>query len=70
MSKGLFCHLVSVNDLEDDIPSIDSLPVVNEFPDVFPDYFPRVPPLRKIDFGIYLEPDTKPISIPTYFGSS
>ncbi|XP_069143427.1 uncharacterized protein [Solanum lycopersicum] len=41
-------------------------PVVNEFQDVFPDYFPRVPPLRKIDFGIYLEPDTKPISIPPY----
>ena len=31
MSKGLLCHLVSVNDLYHDIPSIDSVPVVNEF---------------------------------------
>ena len=35
MSKGLLCHLVSVNDLDHDIPSIDSVPVVNEFLDVF-----------------------------------
>ena len=30
MSKGLLCHLVSVNDLDHDIPSIDSVLVVNE----------------------------------------
>ena len=42
--KVLLCHLVSVNDLDHEIPSIDSVPVVNEFPDLFPDYFPGVPP--------------------------
>ena len=26
MSNGLLCHLVSVNDLDHDIPSIDSVP--------------------------------------------
>ena len=61
MSKGLFCHLVSVNNLDHDIPSIDSMPIVNEFQDVFPDDLPRVPPPRDIDFGIDLVPDTKPI---------
>ena len=66
MSKGLLCHLVSVNDLDHDIPSIDSVPVVNEFQDVFPDDFPRVPPHREIDFGIDLKPNTKQISIPPY----
>ena len=45
ISKGLLCHLVSVNDLDHDIPSIDSVPVVNEFQDVFPDDFHGVPPL-------------------------
>ena len=48
MSKGLFCHLVSVNDLDHDIPSIDSLPIVGEFQDVFPDDFPGVPPLERL----------------------
>ena len=66
MSKELLFHLVSLNDLDHDIPSIDSVPVVNEFPDVFPDNFSGVPPPRDIDFGIDLEPDTKPISIPPY----
>ncbi|XP_069150522.1 uncharacterized protein [Solanum lycopersicum] len=66
MAKGLLCHLVSVNDLDHDVPSIDSVPVVNEFLDVFPEDLPGVPPLREIDFGIDLEPDTKPISIPPY----
>ena len=37
MSKGLLYHLVSVNDLDHDIPSIDSVPVVNECLDVFLD---------------------------------
>ena len=31
MSKGLLCHLVSVNDLDQDIPCIESMPLVNEF---------------------------------------
>ena len=66
MSKGLQCHLGSVNDLDHDIPSIDLVPVVNEFLNVFPEDLPRVPPLREIDFGVDLEPDTTPISIPPY----
>ena len=48
MSKGLFRHLMSVNDLDHGIPSIDSMPVVNEFQDVFPDDFPRVFPLERL----------------------
>ena len=66
MSKGLLCNLVSVNDLNHDIPSIDSVPVVNDFLDVFPKDLSGVPSLREIDFGIDLEPDTKPISITPY----
>ena len=62
MSKGLLFNIVSVNDLDHDIPSIDSVPVVNEFPDVFSDYLPP----REIDFGIELETDTKQIFISPY----
>ena len=45
---------------------MDSVLVVNEFQDLFPDYFPRVPPPQEIDFGIILKPNTKPISFPPY----
>ena len=66
MSKGLLYHLVGVNDLDHDIPSIDSVRVVNEFQDAFPYDLLEVPPLREIDFGVKLEPDTKQVSIPPY----
>ena len=59
MSKGLLLHIVSVNDLDHGIPSIDLVHVVNEFTDVFLDDLSEVPPLREVDFGIDLEPDTK-----------
>ena len=44
MCKGLLCHLVSVNDLVHDILSIDLVPVVNQFQDVFLDDFSGVSP--------------------------
>ena len=66
MSKGLLCNLVSVNDFDHNVPSMDSVPVVNEFLDVFPKDLSGVSPLIEIDFAIDLEPDTKPISIPPY----
>jgi hypothetical protein len=37
------------------------VPVVNEFPDVFPDELPSVPPDRDIEFVIELKPGTTPI---------
>jgi hypothetical protein len=39
-----------------------SIPVVREFPDVFPDDLPRLPPDRDVEFTIELEPGTAPIS--------
>ena len=45
-------------------PSIH--PVVNEFPDVFPEDLPGLPPEREVEFGIDVIPDTQPISIPSY----
>ena len=39
MSKGLLYHLVIINDLHHDIPSIGSVSVVNEFLDVFTEDF-------------------------------
>ena len=48
MSRGLLCHIVSVNNLDHDNPSIDSVPIMSEFQDVFPDDFPGVPPLERL----------------------
>ncbi|RHN60629.1 putative nucleotidyltransferase, Ribonuclease H [Medicago truncatula] len=45
---------------------IGRLPVVNEFPKVFPDEIPDVPPEREVEFSIDLVPGTKPVSMAPY----
>ena len=45
---------------------IDTVPIVNEFMDVFPEDLPGIPPSREVDFGIDLEPGTRPISKAPY----
>ena len=45
---------------------MEGIPVVREFPDVFPEEIPGLPPIREIDFKIELVPGTAPISIAPY----
>ncbi|XP_070018075.1 uncharacterized protein [Nicotiana sylvestris] len=66
VDKGCLTYLVYVYDSSAEVPSIDFVPVVHEFPEVFPGDLPGVPPDRDIDFCIDLAPDTQPISIPPY----
>ncbi|XP_070037149.1 uncharacterized protein [Nicotiana tomentosiformis] len=56
----------SGKDVKAESPSLQSIPVVNEFPDIFPDELPGLPPEREIEFGIDTLPDTHLISIPPY----
>jgi energy-coupling factor transporter ATP-binding protein EcfA2 len=44
------------------IPEIKDIPVVCEFPDVFPEDLPGLPPERDVEFVIELKPGTSPIS--------
>jgi hypothetical protein len=41
---------------------LKDIPIVCEYPDVFPDNLPRMPPDRDIEFIIELQPGTAPIS--------
>ena len=66
MARGCLSNLAFIRDTSVEPPSMDSVPVVQEFSDVFPSDLPGVPPDRDIDFAIDLEPGTKPISIPPY----
>jgi hypothetical protein len=43
------------------IPEIQDIPVVCEFPDVFPEDLPGLPPERDVEFVIELKPGTAPI---------
>jgi hypothetical protein len=41
--------------------SLDEIPMVHEYPDVFPDDLPGMPPIRAIEFKIELQPGTAPV---------
>ena len=66
ISKGYLYHLVRVKDSSLETPSLESVLVVCEFPEVFPKNFLGGFPKREIDFEIDLLPNTQPISIPPY----
>jgi hypothetical protein len=57
-AKGVANH-VKVNQL--DACQGSEVPMVNEFPNVFPEELPGVPPERDIEFVIELKPGTAPI---------
>ena len=44
------------------LPDLKDIPVVRDFPDVFPEELPGVPPDRDVEFVIDLIPGTVPIS--------
>ena len=56
----------SVKDSSSETPTLKSVPVVSEFPDVFSKYVFEVPPKREIGTGINLFTNSQPISIPSY----
>nr|XP_033509747.1 uncharacterized protein LOC117274525 [Nicotiana tomentosiformis] len=66
IKKGCLAYLAFVRHVSDDIPMVDSVSVVREFPDVFPADLPDMPSDRDMDFGIELVSSTHPISIPPY----
>jgi hypothetical protein len=57
-AKGV-ANRVKVNQL--DASQGSEVPVVNEFPDVFPEELPSMPPDRDNEFVIELKPGTAPI---------
>ncbi|XP_070037272.1 uncharacterized protein [Nicotiana tomentosiformis] len=66
VEKGCLAYLAHIRDSSADVPSIVSVPIVCEFPDIFPADLSGMPPDRDIDFCIDLGPGTQPIYIPPY----
>nr|GFB38495.1 reverse transcriptase [Tanacetum cinerariifolium] len=47
LSHGCEGFLATIHDTTSDVPSIHDQPIVSEFPDVFPDELPGIPPVRE-----------------------
>ncbi|KAA3469980.1 DNA/RNA polymerases superfamily protein [Gossypium australe] len=57
------CQLRNIQQCES---KIESVPVVCEYSDVFPEELPGLPPIREVEFSIELVPRTSPILIAPY----
>ena len=58
--------MVRVKNVDAEPPTLQFIPVVNEFSQVFPEDLPGLPSEREVEFGIDVLPDTQPISILPY----
>ncbi|KAL0313648.1 UNVERIFIED_CONTAM: Retrovirus-related Pol polyprotein from transposon.6 [Sesamum radiatum] len=66
IKEGCEAYLASVGDVTKVSPGAPEVPIVREFPDVFPEELPGLPPHREVDFGIETIPRAAPISIAPY----
>ncbi|KAA0057152.1 ty3-gypsy retrotransposon protein [Cucumis melo var. makuwa] len=66
LNQGTWGILASVVDTREPEVSLSSELVVREYPNIFPDELPGLPPLKEIDFSIELESGTAPISRAPY----
>ncbi|XP_070042764.1 uncharacterized protein [Nicotiana tomentosiformis] len=67
VDKGCLAYLAIVRDVNVDTPTTEPVPVVRDFPEVFPADLLSMSPDRDIDFGMDLVSGTQPISIAVYF---
>ncbi|CAJ2662068.1 unnamed protein product [Trifolium pratense] len=66
LRRGCQGYLAVVTNIQWGEGKLEKIPIASEFPDVFPEDLPGLPPDREIEFSIELIPDTQPISIPPY----
>ena len=66
LREGCQAYLASVSDSSIVSPGVSEVDVVREFPDVFLDDLPGLPPSREVDFEIETLPGAAPISIAPY----
>ena len=66
LHKGCKAYLAHVIDKFSFEVTMESVPVVNEFPDVFLKDLLDLPPDKELEFEIELLPSSAPISIPSY----
>ncbi|XP_016676265.1 uncharacterized protein [Gossypium hirsutum] len=66
MRKGYEAYFTFVLNTKESELKIESVPIVHEYPDVFPKELYGWPSVREVEFGIELVPGKTPISIAPY----
>ena len=60
LRKGCETFLASMLDSKRGQVDVEKIPVVREFPNVFPEELPGIPPEREVDLSIEIVPRTNP----------
>ncbi|GJZ34537.1 putative reverse transcriptase domain-containing protein [Tanacetum coccineum] len=70
IQKGCQVYLAQVTSKKAEDKSeekrLDDVPIIREFPEVFPDDLPRLPPARQVEFQIDLVPGAAPVARTSY----
>ncbi|XP_071694829.1 uncharacterized protein [Rutidosis leptorrhynchoides] len=66
LSKGCESFLAYVVDGKKEKKALADIPVVSEFPEVFPDELPGLPPIREVEYKIELVPGATPVAKAPY----
>ena len=66
LRKGCEAFLALILDSKREQVTFENIPVIREFPDVFPKELPGVPPEREVDLSIEVVQGTTPISRAPY----
>ena len=66
LRKGCESFLALILDSKREQVNLENIPVISEFPDVFPEELPGVPPEREVDLSIEFVQGTTPISRTPY----
>nr|GFA70979.1 putative reverse transcriptase domain-containing protein [Tanacetum cinerariifolium] len=65
-SLGYQIFMIQVVEKKPDEKRLEDIPVVKEFPDIFPEDLPGLPPIRQVEFQIDLIPRTTPVARAPY----
>ncbi|GKC65079.1 putative reverse transcriptase domain-containing protein [Tanacetum coccineum] len=66
LSRGCQVFVVQVMEKKSDEKRLEDIPVVREFPEVFPEDLPGLPPVRQVEFQIDLIPGATPVARAPY----
>ncbi|GJR98782.1 putative reverse transcriptase domain-containing protein [Tanacetum coccineum] len=64
--RGCQVFMIQVMEKKSDEKKLEDIPVVKEFPDVFPEDLPGLPPVRQVEFQIDLIPGAAPVARTPY----
>ena len=67
--SGVCSYVLLFRSVFESKQKLSEIPIVKEYPNVFPDDIPEFSPEREIEFSIELMPGTGPISIALYIMS-